>query len=127
MSKSSFSQAISELADSIRRYLEVRVNLAKLHIMEQTARIVSLLIAVLMFFTFLILFLVFVSIAAATWIGTLVNSTVLGYLIVAAFQLLLCILIFRFRRRLFLNIVIRQLSEIFFKEQKSNTDEKDEA
>lgn len=125
MSNSSFSQAIAALADSIRRYLEVRVNLAKLHIMEQAARIISLLVAALLFFILMMLFLLFISIAAANWIGELLDSMMLGYFIVAGFQLLLGILVFSFRRRLFLNTVIRHLSEIFFEDEKKTKDEEE--
>ena len=123
MAKSPFSQALSDLADSIKRYLQLRLNIIKLEVMEKTARVVSLTIAAVFLLLVFVLFLLFVSLAAAGLAGDLLNSQALGYLCVAGFYLLLLILLFVFRRRLFLGAVIKHMSEIFFEDKSGNNDE----
>jgi len=125
MSKSPFSQALSDLADSIRRYLEIRLNIAKLEVMEKSARILSLIIAAVFLLTLFMLFLLFASFAAAFWVGELLQDRVLGYLCVAGVYFLLGIILLSLRRKLFVGTVIKHLSEIFFEEKNKDSDEED--
>jgi polyferredoxin len=125
MSKSPFSQALTDLANSIRRYLEIRLNIAKLEVMEKSARILSLIIAAVFLLMLFMLFLLFASFAAAFWLGELLQDRVLGYLCVAGFYFLLGIILLSLRRRLFVGTVIKHLSEIFFEEKNKDSDEED--
>jgi hypothetical protein len=125
MSKSPFSQALSDLANSIRRYLEIRLSIAKLEVMEKTARIISLLIAAVFILTLFMLFLLFASFGAAFWIGELLQDNTLGHLSVAGFYFLLGIILLIFRRKLFVGMVINHLSEIFFEEKNNDRDDED--
>lgn len=125
MTKSPLSQALTELVNSIRRYVELRLNIVKLELLEKSARTVSLTLAVVFLLTIFLLFLFFFSLAAALWAGDLLQHKALGYLCVAAFYLLLCIILFFFRRKLFLRSVIKHLSEIFFEGNNKKSDEED--
>jgi hypothetical protein len=125
MSKSPFSQALSDLANSIRRYLEIRLSIAKLEVMEKTARIISLLIAAVFLLTLFMLFLLFASFAAAFWIGELLQDNTLGHLCVAGFYFLMGIILLIFRRKLFVGTVINHLTEIFFEEKIKDRDDED--
>jgi hypothetical protein len=125
MSKSPFSQALSDLANSIRRYLEIRLSIAKLEVMEKSARIISLLIAAVFLLTLFMLFLLFASFAAAFWIGELLQDNTLGHLCVAGFYFLLGIILLIFRRKLFVGTVINHLTEIFFEEETKDRDDED--
>jgi cellulose synthase/poly-beta-1,6-N-acetylglucosamine synthase-like glycosyltransferase len=125
MTKSPFIQALSELVNSMRRYLDIRLNILKLEIMEKSSRIVALTIASVFLLMLFMLFLLFVSLSAAIYAGELLESSTLGYLCVAGFYFLLSLLFFIFRRRLFLGIVIRHMSEIFFEDKKADDDDED--
>lgn len=123
MSRSPFSQALFDLADSIKRYLQLRLNIAKLEVMEKTAMVISLTIAAVFLLLLFMLFLLFVSMAAAGIAGELLGNPAFGNLCVGGFYLLLFMLMFIFRRRLFRGLVIRHMSEIFFEDKKNNDDE----
>jgi hypothetical protein len=123
MVKSFFSQAITDLIDSIRRYFDLRLTLVKLEIMEKTARIISLIIAAVFLLTLFLLFLIFISFAAALWVGELLQNQAMGYLCVAGFYFFVGILVLLLRRRLFIGAVISHLSEIFFEEKNKDDDE----
>ncbi|MBE0662009.1 MAG: phage holin family protein [Bacteroidales bacterium] len=123
MAKSFFSQSITDLINSIRRYFDIRFTQVKLEVMEKTARIISLIIAAVFLLTLFMLFLIFISFAAALWVGELLQSQALGYLCVAGFYLIVGLLTLILRRRLFLGAVISHLSEIFFEEKNIDSDE----
>lgn len=123
MAKSPLNQALSDLVSSIRRYIEIHITLLKLEVMEKSARIVSLTIAAVFLLTLLMLFLLFLSLAAAMWLGDIFGDPALGYLSVAGFYFLAGIIIFVFRRKLFVRTVIKHMSEIFFEEKEDNKDE----
>lgn len=124
MSKSVFGQALSGLAESIRNYLEIRLSLAKLEVLEKTAKIISLILAAIFLFTLFMLFLLFISMAAATWFGNMMNSEALGYLGVALIYLVFGFIVLSYRRKLFLGAVIKHLSEIFFEDKNPDENEK---
>ena len=123
MAKSTFSQSITDLVNSIRRYIDIRLTLVKLEVMEKSARIISLTITAVFFLTLFMLFLLFISLAAALWLGDLLHNQALGYLCVAMFYLVSGFIILMLRRRLFLGTVLRHLSEIFFEEKNKEGDE----
>lgn len=125
MSKSPFSQALTDLADSIRRYLEIRLSIAKLEVMEKSARILSLIIAAVFLLTLFMLFLLFASLSAAHYLGELLQDNALGYICVAGFYLFIGIILMIFRRRLFVKTVIKHLSEIFFEEKNKDRGDED--
>jgi hypothetical protein len=123
MADSPFSKALSGLVSSVRNYILIHINLLKLELMEKSARIISLTIASFFLIMLMMLFLLFISLAAAMWIGQIVEHPALGYLIIAGFYLVVAIIFFTFRRKLFLGLVIKHLSEIFFENEKEDSDD----
>lgn len=61
----------------------------------------------------------------AKWLGQLMNSDALGYLIIAVIYLISGIIVLRYRRKLFLGSAIKHLSEIFFEDTEEDENEKD--
>ena len=125
MLKSGFAKVITDMADSIRKYIEIRLNLAKLDVLEKSAKILSLLLSAIFLFIIFMLFLFFISLTMAKWIGQLMNSDALGYLIIAVIYLISGIIVLRYRRKLFLGSAIKHLSEIFFEDTEEDENEKD--
>ncbi|MGB4204135.1 MAG: phage holin family protein [Bacteroidales bacterium] len=125
MLKSGFAKVITDMTDSIRKYIEIRLNLAKLDALEKSARILSLLLSAIFLFIIFMLFLFFISLTMAKWLGQLMNSDALGYLIIAVIYLISGIIVLRYRRKLFLGSAIKHLSEIFFEDVKEDENEKD--
>jgi len=123
MTKSPLNQVLADLVSSIKRYISIHITLLKLEVIEKSAKLVSLSIAVVLLLTLLMFFLLFVSLAAATWLAELLGNQALGYLCVAGFYFLVGVIIYALRRKLFVGTVIRLLSEIFFEDQEKTRHE----
>lgn len=57
MLKSGFAKVITDMTDSIRKYIEIRLNLTKLDVLEKSAKILSLLLSAIFLFIIFMLFL----------------------------------------------------------------------
>jgi hypothetical protein len=110
------------LKEDISEYIEVRLEQIKLNLAEISSRIVSNALTAIVFTGLAILILLFLSFAAALFIGSLLNSIHLGFLCVAGFYFMLLITFFLFRKYLIDGPVIRSVISMFF--PKSSEDEK---
>jgi hypothetical protein len=108
-------EKIEGLTDHVRSYVKTRIELAKLDIAEKISLVVGNLIAAMVVMILLLFILVFGSFAGAWALGEWLDSTALGFLIVAGFYSLLAIIIWfaraRFIRFPVMNAIIRQLSK----------------
>lgn len=86
------------LIDAISGYVETRVELLKLEIREEVAKIVSRGVILAVVLLVGLLFLIFVSIAVAQYINSFYNNAYTGFGIVAAFYGLIFALIIIFRK-----------------------------
>jgi apolipoprotein N-acyltransferase len=103
---------IAELASD---YVETYVQLAVLNINKKTADIsaaasFSMLAGMIGFFV-----VMFLGIAGSFWVGGMVGSTAAGFLIVSAFYLLVFLVLFLTRKKLFYpfvkNLIIKSIYE----------------
>lgn len=103
---------IAEIASD---YVETYLKLTMVNINQKTAAIssvasFSMIIGLLVFFM-----LMFLGMAAAYWLGTLLSSTALGFLLVAGFYLLLVLVLFFSRKKLFYpfikNLIVKSIYE----------------
>lgn len=104
-----------QLLNDGKRYLQTRYDLLRLELLEKLSRIIALL---LMVFTSMILLLAaffYFSFALMEWLGSLVGK-IPAVCIIGGFFLLLLFAGIIFRKQLFLNPMIRLLSDILFRE-----------
>lgn len=104
-----------QLLNDGKRYLQTRYDLLRLELLEKLSRIIALL---LMVFTSMILLLAaffYFSFALMEWLGGLVGR-IPAVCIIGGFFLLLLLVGVILRRQLFLNPMIRLLSDILFRE-----------
>ena len=103
---------IAELASD---YVETYLKLTVVNINKKTADIsavasFSMVSALIVFFV-----LMFLGIAASFWLGALLNSTAAGFLLMAAVYLLLFVILYLTRKKLFYplvkNLVIKSIYE----------------
>lgn len=107
-------EKVEDLAEKVKDYLNTRISLVKLQFAARTSKVLSNLIASLVVFLILMLFIIFAGIALAlalsAWIGPLYS----GFLIVAGLFLLTGIIIWKKRESLLripiMNSIISQLS-----------------
>ncbi|HVY75668.1 MAG TPA: phage holin family protein [Puia sp.] len=105
--------SIKSLIEKSQEYLDTRLEIAKLRAVDKSSDALSTLVAVVLLIFFAVLFLLFVSIGLALYIGSLIGSAYTGFFIVAAFYGLLLLLIFIFRERWIklplTNLIIKKL------------------
>ena len=69
------------------------------------------------------LFVLFLSLSAAIFIGSLLNDMALGFLIMGLFFLVIVLFLWAKRKTLVLNPIIRTLNDIVFEDTENNEDE----
>ena len=114
MEKTRITDNISELIDVSRKYIEANLKLYKLSLLERISKVVSLIISTTLVMLGGALFILFLSLSIAVYIGNLLESQALGYLIMALIFLLLVIFLWIKRQTLVINRVIRNLNDIVF-------------
>jgi hypothetical protein len=113
---------INDIRKDVVEYVEVKLDLIRLHTAENLSRIFSnvAIIAVAGYLLFLIV--MFLSFAAAYSIGSLLKSNELGFLCVAGVYLLLLIFFLAYRKKIIERPVIKAVVRLFF--PKFDDDEK---
>ena len=114
MAKTDLSQNLSSILDLLKDYLNVKLDLFKLEILQRSSR------AGIFLFTFysliisifaIVLFLLF---SFSFWYGETTGNLSQGFLISAGALFLLMILVFLLRKVLFGRILIKNISKILF-------------
>ncbi|MEN8248614.1 MAG: phage holin family protein [Bacteroidota bacterium] len=84
---------LDAIIDNLTGLIETRIELAKIEMKEEVAKIGARIIAGVVLAFLLVMIIIFLSISAATWINSLMESTYMGYVIVTGFYLVVFILI----------------------------------
>lgn len=91
---------IEMLIDDVKSYAETRLQLIKLIAINKASgfasNLISMIILLMIFFTFIFC----LSISLALWIGSLLDSNILGFLIVAGIYLIIGFIVFTMRNTL---------------------------
>ncbi len=116
MEEKSFFDNVSGLKENLQKYFETKASYYSLLAFEKAVKLVISVVSNTVTFVIIMLALVFVSGAAGLYVGRLLQSYELGLLIIGGFYLLLGILLFVFRRKIYSRSVIKHLGEIFFQD-----------
>jgi len=120
MEQKKIFESIADLIDQVKNYVQLRINLFKLNLTDKLATLTTtLLISIILFIVFLF-FTLFLSLAFIFWFREYVGAAYIGALIVAGFYILLGIVVYLLRDKLFLNRVVAQISKIFLEEEDEN-------
>ena len=108
-------EKIENLSEHVYGYVETKWDLTMLNAGEKSAKVVSGLSVIIMVSAFFMISLIFASIATAIFVGKMMDNMVLGFLIVSGFYLLVSIILFLARKRIFkpyfTNLFIQNLYE----------------
>jgi hypothetical protein len=107
---------LGELNGSVKNYLEARIDLVKLTLLEKTARLATCLINYLVVVLFSVMVVVFAAAAFAVWYGQVYNNYVDGVLIAGGVIILICLIFILMRRQIITNSIIRNFSEVLFED-----------
>ena len=124
MENKTIFENISELKDNLRQYLETRISYYGISAFEKAVKILTAITSRVFVSLLLVIALVFLSAAVAIYLGSILESTELGLLIVGGIYLLLGIVFYAFRKKIFSPIIIRSLADVFFKDD--DEDEKNQ-
>lgn len=113
---------INDIKKDVLKYLEVKLDLIRLHTAENISRIFSNVATIAVIGYFLFLIIIFLSFAASFFIGSLLKSNELGFLITAGFYTLLLVLFLLFRKQIVDRPVIKTMVRLLF--PKFDDDEK---
>ena len=105
---------INDLKKDVLEYIEVKLDLVRLHTAENLSRIFSNVATIAVIGYLLFFIILFISIAAGYFIGSLLDSNELGFLCVAGFCTLLLILFLVFRKQIVERPVIKAIVRLFF-------------
>jgi len=104
---------VETLFRKIVSYLEIKLELLKLKTIEKIAEVVSLIISSAIILLILFLFISMLNITLALWIGSLLGKTLYGFLVMTCFYLLVGIIFYKSRKKLFdkpvKDLIIKQI------------------
>jgi hypothetical protein len=107
---------LEEFRKLFMQYLHTRVALVRTRLLIRLVKAISLILGVLLAGFLVMLVVIFLGIALGYWLGTWVGSYALGFLLVAAFYMLLFVLMYLFRRQLFLRPIANLVIHTFMDE-----------
>jgi len=105
---------INDLKKDLLEYIEVKLDLIRLHIAENLSRIFSNVATIAVIGYLLFFIILFISFAAGFYFGSLLDSNELGFLCIAGFYTLLLILFLAFRKQIVERPVIKAIVRLFF-------------
>lgn len=85
------------LFDKVENYVKSSVDLYKLQLIDKSSDLIASLVAKIAIALIVSMFLFFINIGIAIWIGEILNSLSLGFIIVSGFYLSTSILIYIYR------------------------------
>jgi hypothetical protein len=103
-----------DVKDELENYVDKKIDLLKLHIVEELSRFtagIAVKAGVLYLFFFVLIFL---SLAAAFFLGEVLDSNGLGFSAIALFYLLLSLIFYLMRRKWVEKPVIKSFIKLFF-------------
>jgi hypothetical protein len=111
---SEFTRPIEDLGREVLEYVDLKVDDVKLRTAKGISMTMSKLLYMLLVLFVLSVALFSLAIAGVLWIGELIGSYALGAMVVSGFFLLVLLVLFFLRKRLFRNAFVPLASRIFF-------------
>jgi hypothetical protein len=105
---------INSIRKDVQEYLDIKVDLIRLHTAESISRMMSSVITSVIVGYLLFFILVFLSFAAGFYFGSVFNSNELGFLLVAGFYMILLLSFLLFRKKIVERPVIKSIMKLFF-------------
>lgn len=122
MKDKTLTDNVSELNSIVRRYIDARIKLWKVDLLEKISTSGTYFFTTFMMLLLISFVLLFATFAFSYWYGNNYGNIAVGFLISAGFYIILGIILYIFRKPVFSNNIIRNMSGIIFsdKERKIN-------
>lgn len=106
----------------LQAYIKNELATIRLEAAEKTANVTSGLVTGFAIFSLANLIILFLSMALGFYLGALLDSTALGFLLVAVLFLFILVILYIFRQTLITNVVVTAIIKRFY--HKENTENK---
>ena len=116
MESKKISDNVNELSENVRAYIQLKTDLLKISLTEKLSLITSALLLSVIFFILFLFITLFISIAFIFWFRDHAGPLYVGALIVAGFYLVVAVLVFLMRHRLFVDPLVSKISQILLEE-----------
>ncbi|MCX6243523.1 MAG: phage holin family protein [Bacteroidetes bacterium] len=110
------SDNFNELSENVRSYIRLQMDLLKVSLTEKLSLITSALLLSVIFFILFLFITLFISLAFIFWFREHAGPLYAGALIVAGFYLVLGVIVFLLKNRLFVDPLVSKISEILLEE-----------
>ncbi len=111
-----------QLLEDSKSYLQTRYDLLRLELLDKLSQILGLLILVFVAIVLLLVAVAYFSVALVAWMST-VMPTAAACCILGGFFLLLLLVAYLLRNSLFINPLVRTLSQILFRSEKEQAED----
>lgn len=115
--KNSFTEPAERLAESSAQYIDLKVDEVKVRTAKGLSIALNRLLVAILLLTLCSIVLMSVAFGGVLLLGDLIGSYAAGAFIVAAIFLVLLIVLFLLRDKLFLNGLVRMFVRLFFEEE----------
>ncbi|MBS1635612.1 MAG: phage holin family protein [Bacteroidetes bacterium] len=105
---------IEQLQESLKKYINTRYELAVLKASDKVAVISSITVSSVIVAVMMLMFILFVSVAGSLYLGSVLQSNALGFLIVAGFYLFIGIIVLMFKEKLVMKPVRDRIIKAMF-------------
>jgi hypothetical protein len=116
-------ESLGQSTEYIKSLIEVKVDQAKLNAVERSSRVISSLLTLVMVGITVGLTALFGFIALAIYLGKLLESASLGFLVVAGILFIITAFFYLLRRRLFTNPVIGYIIQLIYEKDEEKTNQ----
>lgn len=106
----SLNAATARLVAELKAYLNIRLSLVGLHLSKRIATLTSAILTFIILLFIAAMFVAMLSFALVYWLGEILESFPLAFLIVAGLYALLGIVVYLGRRRFFMDPLIRRFN-----------------
>jgi hypothetical protein len=111
---------INNIKKEILEYLDLKLDLLRLHTAENLSRILSNAVTIAIIGNLLFLILLFLSFAAGFFIASRLHSNELGFICVAGFYFLLLIVFLLLRKQIVERSIIQFIIKLLFQKKSEN-------
>lgn len=118
MANSSFSENLNEIIKIARSYVNTRIELWKLSLLEKTSLAGAFFLSSVIIVLIVAFCLLFISLAFAFWYGQRTGDLSTGFLILAGFYLIIGLIFIVSRKILVTGPVVKSLSNILYEDDK---------
>lgn len=114
MDRLSNKTPLEDLIESLKEYLDMRIDATKLGLSENLTKISSRIVSFFLISLLLVLVIGFLALAFSKFLIYIIGSEILGLLLTALTLIIIALVLFFMRNKLFSNSILKMYLKIFF-------------